>query len=78
MQVAQLREPFCNDYYPAWALLWNKKIYPFGTNKKSDFYELWQPHKQQKTMEMSEALPDIFNEGYVNQFQPEPTHKINK
>ena len=29
--------------------------YPFGTNKKSDFYELWQQHKQLKTMEMSET-----------------------
>ena len=27
----------------------------FGTNEKSDFYELWQQHKQLKTMEMSEA-----------------------
>ena len=26
-----------------------------GTNEKSDFYELWQLHKQLKTMEMSEA-----------------------
>ena len=32
-----------------------QKIYPFGTNKKSDFYELWQQHKQLQTMEMSEA-----------------------
>ena len=29
--------------------------YPFGTNEKSDFYELWQQQKQLKTMEMSEA-----------------------
>ena len=33
-------------------------------------------HKQLKTMEMSEAWPDIFYEGYAHQFQPEPTHKI--
>ena len=34
----------------------NKKvIVPFGTNEKSDFYELWQQHKQLKTMEISVA-----------------------
>ena len=27
---------------------------------KNDFYELWQQQKQLKTMEMSEAWPDIF------------------
>ena len=27
----------------------------FGTNKKSDFYELWQLHKQLKTMEKGET-----------------------
>ena len=26
-----------------------------GTNERSDFYELWQLHKQLKTMEMNEA-----------------------
>ena len=44
---------------------------------KSDFYELWQQHKQLKTMEMSEAWPDIYNEGYIQEFQPETTHKID-
>ena len=44
---------------------------------KSHFYELWQQHKQLKTMEMSEAWPDIYNEGYIQEFQPETTHKIN-
>ena len=43
----------------------------------SDFYELWQRHKQLKTMEMNEAGPDIFYEGYIHQFQPERTHKIH-
>ena len=33
----------------------NQKIYPLGLNEKSDFYELWQQHKQLKTMEMNEA-----------------------
>ena len=29
--------------------------FSLGTIKKSDFYELWQQHKQLKTMEMNEA-----------------------
>ena len=29
----------------------------------------------QAAMEMSEDGPDIFNEGYIYQFKPEPTHK---
>ena len=29
------------------------------------------------TMGMSEAWPDIYNEGYIHNFQPEPTHKIH-
>ena len=33
----------------------NQKIYPFGTNEKGDFYELWQQHKQLKIIGMSEA-----------------------
>ena len=45
--------------------------------QKSDFYELWQQHKLLKTMEMSEAWPDIFYEGYIDQGQPEPTHKLH-
>ena len=45
--------------------------------KKGDFYEIWQQRKQLKTMEMSQALPDIFYEGYIDQFQPEPPHKIH-
>ena len=45
-------------------------------NEKSDFYELWQQHKQLETMEISEARPDTYDEGYIHQFQPESTHKI--
>ena len=37
------------------------QIYSGDTNKKSYSYELMQ-HKQLKTLEMSEAWPDIFNE----------------
>ena len=58
-------------------LLYIQKIYPFGANKENDFYELEQLHKQLKSMEMSEASPDTFDEGYIYQFQPEPTHKIH-
>ena len=28
------------------------------------------------TMEMSEARPDTYDKGYIDQLQPEPTHKI--
>ena len=31
------------------------KIFVFGTNEKSDLYELWQQHKQLETMEMNGA-----------------------
>ena len=41
-----------------------------------DFYEIWQQHKQLETMEMSEAWPDAFDEGYIHQSQPEPTRQI--
>ena len=44
---------------------------------KKWFLELWQQLKQLKTMEMSEAWPDTYNEGSIHQFQPEPTHKIH-
>ena len=33
----------------------DQKVYPFGTNEKSDFYELWQQHKKLKTMEINEV-----------------------
>ena len=45
--------------------------------KKSDFYKIWQQHKQLKTIEMSETWPDIFYEEYIHQFQHEPTYKIH-
>ena len=43
---------------------------------KSNFYELWQQYNQLKTLEMSEAWPDIYDEEYIHQFQPETTPKI--
>ena len=30
-----------------------------------------------ETMEMNEAWPDIFYEGYIHEFQPETTLKIH-
>ena len=36
-------------------LNFKKKIFLFGTNEKSDFYELWQQQKQLKTMDMNET-----------------------
>ena len=53
-----------------------QKIYPFGINK-SDSYKFWQQQKQLKTMKMSEAWPETFNEECIHQFQSEPTHKIH-
>ena len=46
--------------------------------QKSDFYELWQQHKQLKTAAMSEGWPDSFDEGYIHHFQAEPTYKIDQ
>ena len=45
--------------------------------QKSDFYEVWLQQKLLKTIEMSEVWPDTYNEGYIHQFQSEPTHKIH-
>ena len=45
-----------------------------GINE-SDFYQLWQQHKQLKTMEMNEDWSDIYDEEYIQQFQPKSTHK---
>ena len=43
---------------------------------KNDCYELWHQHKQLKIMEVSETWPDIYDKGYLHQFQFEPTHRI--
>ena len=44
--------------------------YSVGENKNSDFYELWQQHKQLKIMEMSEAWPDIYDDEYIHHSNP--------
>ena len=40
-------------------------ILSVGTNERSDFYEQWRKHKQVKI----DAWPDIYDEGYKNQFR---------
>ena len=51
-------------------------MYSVVENKNSDFYGIWQQHKQLKTMEMSEDSPDVYNDEYIHQFQPKPALKI--
>ena len=41
------------------------KIFSVGKNKRSDFYEQWQQHKQLKI----DAWTDIYDEEYINQFR---------
>ena len=36
-------------------------IYSVGTNQRRDFYQLWQQHKELKTVDMNKASPDTFN-----------------
>ena len=45
--------------------------------KKVISNELWQQYKLLKTMEISEASPETYNEGYMHQFQHEPNLKIH-
>ena len=52
-----------------------QQIYSVGANERSILYELWLRHKLLKTMEMDKGWSDIYDEGYVHQFQPRPTHK---
>ena len=57
--------------------LYFQYIYSAGTNEKSNFHEVWQQRKLLKTIEMSEVLPDTYDEEYIRQFQPELTHKFH-
>ena len=69
MQVWQLQEPF---------LLW--LLAYLNLNLDSEDLFCWYKQKKWfllKTMEVSEAWPDIYDEGYTYQFQPKPTHKIH-
>ena len=56
-----------------WVWPWTQKVCFVDTNGRIDFYELWQQHKQPKTMEIKEAWPDIYDEGSV----PTWTHSQN-
>ena len=49
-------------------------LFLVSTNEKANFYELWQ---QLKTMKMSEAWSDTYDEECIHQLQPEPTQKIH-
>ena len=51
-------------------------IYSVDTKERSDFYKLRKKPQQLKTMEMNEAWPDFYEEGYIKQFQPKSTQKI--
>ena len=53
-----------------------RKICSVGTNERCDFYDLWQQHKQLKTVDINEAWSDINEEEQMHQFQPELIHKI--
>ena len=48
----------------------------FCFKQKNNFSQLWQQHKQLKTMQMSQAWPDIYDKWYIHQLQPETTDKI--
>ena len=79
MQVWQLQEPFCNSYL----------LDSLNFTVESEDLLFW--YKQQKkrflwTMAAAQAaenhrdgwgLTDTYNEGYIHQFQPKPTHRIH-
>ena len=46
-----------------------RKICSVGTNERCDFYDLWQQHKQLKTVDINEASSDINEEEQMHQFQ---------
>ena len=68
MQVWQLQEPFCNDYTSLSELYFGMKGFILLVQTKKVF--LWAMAAQHKTMEMSEAWPDIFYEGYKHALPP--------
>ena len=68
MQVWQLQEPFCNDYTSLSELYFGMKGFILLVQTKKVF--LWAMAAQHKTMEMSEAWPDIFYEGYIHALPP--------
>ena len=68
-QVWQLQKPLYNDYQRELHL--DAEDLFCCCKKRSNFYELWQQHKQPKTMQMNQASSDICDEEYIHQFKPE-------
>ena len=52
-----------------------QNTYSVGTKKNNIFYELWQQHKQPKTMEINGHCPDIYNNN--NNFNLEPLTELS-
>ena len=48
----------------------------FWYKQKSDFYELWQQHKQLKTMEMYAEVPTFKNQMRVKREFSEPASQL--
>ena len=54
-----------------------QKIYSTGKDERNDFYELMAATQAAEKHGAEWGLMrDIFDEGYIHQFQPGPTHKI--
>ena len=71
MQVWQLQELFLQRLLACLNFTLNSEdLFSLYKVKTSDLYDLWQQYKQMRTIEMSEIWPDIYDEGYIHQFQP--------
>ena len=77
MQVWSFKNPFAVITSLSEILFRFRRFIMLVQTKKSDFYELWQQHKQHKTMKISESWPDTYHEGFIHECQPELTHKIH-
>ena len=71
MQVWQLQELFLQRLLACLNFTLNSEdLFSSYKVKTSDLYDLWQQYKQMRTIEMSEIWPDIYDKGYIHQFQP--------
>ena len=71
MQVWQLQELFLQRLLACLNFTLNSEdLFSLYKVKTSDLYDLWQQYKQMRTIEMSEIWPDIYDKGYIHQFQP--------
>ena len=66
MQVWQFQNPFTMTTSMSELFFRFRRFILLVQTKKSDFYELWQQHKQLKNMEMTEACPDTFDIRFSN------------